>query len=527
MIVEAYLKNERGLALVVALMLLVLLTVMGLAAISTTTTEMQITSNERTDSQAFHAAEAGIKEVLYRSTLPSLGTNSIANGGSYVTVDGFPFDAAIRDPALTACGAANPSGNPDPCWQYNIYFGAPLAGANNVRSILSASDQAKLNYGKTDQGVQVPVTVRYVTERDLKNWGLAVYDLNGDGDVGVDGDLVYFNGDANAPARLGAVGPAGVAVNGTADTAPPIGTNSNLVVRLITAVGHSGKATKQIQLETTGFPVNPNANAAVQANIQVNFGGAGFISGYNHSEDTTPADAGSINNNLYNNNGCDNYSGGAGSGGCGMGTDPESNCPANKPCNAEYSGKASATGSKPAIVTNSAVTTTGNAVEAWGGNDDNTDGWKKVDPNLGFPSLAQLLGVDQQIVDQMLDSANTNPNACPSGVTYIDNKNSGQVYMPNQIPNCPKASGVLVVTGDMKITSQFEFRGLVYVQGDAELRGGAWLLGSMAIQGAATGLTAANGTPTILYSRNTVVNAVTAAMNQAGFAFTTLSWREQ
>ncbi|MBI3994942.1 MAG: hypothetical protein HY349_03075 [Nitrospirae bacterium] len=497
------LKNERGLALVVALMLLVLLTVMGLAAISTTTTEMQITSNERTDAQAFHAAEAGIKEVLYRTALSSVGATSIANGGSYATVDAVTFNAAIGDLGI--------GDNPDPDWEVNVYFGTPPAGANNVRSILPAADQAKLNYGKNAQGNPDPVNVRYVTEADLQQWGLVNADLNNDGDFI---DLVYYNGDANDPQRV----PPSTAVGGTIDTAPPTGSNMNMAVRLVTARGHSGLAAKRIRLETTGYPVNPQVSAALTADIPLTLTGSGFISGYNHSEDTanTNADKNSINRPLYETNLCDNYNGGAGTGGCGMATDPDVGA------TAEYSGKAMSSGHKPAVVSNDPVTTQG-AFEGWGGSDDNSVGWKKVDPAVTFPSLAALLGVEQSAVDEMIAGANTNPNACPSGVTYIDNKNSNQNYMPAQ--NCPAGSGILIVTGDMKITAQFEFRGLVYVEKDAELRGGSWILGALAIKGTST-LKSNAGSSTVLYSKKTVENVVKSAMSNAALPSNVLSWRE-
>ncbi|MEK6684639.1 MAG: PilX N-terminal domain-containing pilus assembly protein [Nitrospirota bacterium] len=507
MVVKTYLKNERGLALVVALMLLILLTVMGLAAISTTTTELQITSNELTDARAFHAAEAGIKEALYRSTLQDSGINQIliANNGSWATVNGNTFNAAINDPQVLA------GGNPDPNWQYNVYFGAPPAGTNNVRSILSTSDQSKLNYA-----TGTPVTIRYVKESDLRLWGIVDYDKNFDGD---DMDLVYYNGDTITPARVRA----GTALNGTADTAPPVGGNRNLVVRLVTSTGRSGKATKKIQLEMAGYPANPTTSSALQIDAPIQLTGNGFISGYNHSENTQKTDSGSYNQNLYNANGCDNYSGGAGTGGCGMALpDPDANL------NAPYSGKVLATGSKPAVLANleTDIDTSG-SFEGWGGTDDPPPpaGWKKVDAAAAFPDLKTLLGVDQTVVDNIKANANTSAGACPSGVTYIDNKLSTQVYKPSS--NCPSGEGILIVTGDMKVTAQFEFRGLIYVEGDLDMAGGSWFLGAAAVKGrTVAGNKLGTGGATILYSNNTVVNAVTAAMMQVGSAFTTLSWRE-
>ena len=523
---KGILSNQGGLALVVSLMLLVLLTVMGLAAISTTTTEIQLAGNERTDTQALQSAEAGIREVLYRSTLAGLGATPIVNGGSWATVDGFQFDAAITDPAPWA--GPTPS-LPDPNWQYNVYFGAaPASGSNsvsNVASILPAADQAGLDYSSVGNVAgDNPVTVRYLRESDLCFWGINPCDLfDGDGDGVPEGDgdtldLVYYNGDEANPQRLGA----GVATNGTIDWQPPPGINQNLVIMLVTSIGRSGNASKTIQLETTGFPVNPAASSALQTDVPITLTGNGYISGYNHSADTTKSDETNYDPTLHENNGCDNYSKSGGDGNCqaayqGAGNDPDDGY------DAEYSSKAQGNaGHKPALLASAEPTTQGN-FEGWGGSDDNTEGWKKIDPSVIFPDLATLLGVDQQVVDDMLLGANTDPTSCPTGVTYIDNKDSAQIYTPGK--NCPAGSGILIVTGDIKAASQFEFRGLVYVEGDAELRGGAWFLGALAVKGTADTKLGAGGA-TVLYSKDTVDNAVTAAMNQLGFAFTTLSWRE-
>ncbi|HSG05734.1 MAG TPA: hypothetical protein VLB09_05005, partial [Nitrospiria bacterium] len=198
---------------------------------------------------------------------------------------------------------------------------------------------------------------------------------------------------------------------------------------------------------------------------------------------------------------------------------------------AAYSGMLEGDHHKPGVLSSvadpaDAVDQNGNSVEAWGGRDDDPPGsgtgWLETGAGA-FPDLPTLLGVEPDIVDKIKKNANTNPDSCPTGVTYIDNANS-DIYRPDQ--NCDGGSGILIVSGDMKIASNFEFRGLVYVEGDAELRGGSWLLGSMAVKGTTNGLQASNGTPTILYSRETVIDAVTAAFNQIGFAFTTLSWRE-
>lgn len=505
------LNNERGLVLVAALMLLVLMTLMGLAAVSTTITEVQLTANERTDAQAFHSAEAGIKEILYRQTLVQAGTNSIANNGSYATVDAVTFDAAIRDPGV----AVGTETWPDKDWKYNVYYSmsdpADAGSVKNSRTILPSNKWTQVNYASTTEAV----TVSYVTEMDLLKWGIADPDLNNDGDTV---DLVFYN----APTGQ-RVGSRNQTLN-VVDNAPPLGSSIELAVRKTESIGRSGNAQKRIILESTHFAANPQVQSALQVDIPITVTGNGFISGFNHSENTVKTDNGSLNPNLYKNNGCDNASQGnqgANTGKCvpafaGAG-DPDNNL------TAEYSGKTVSTGHKPAVVTKDTVTTQG-SFEGWGGNDDNTKGWVHTDPTIVFPTLEALLGVDAATVQQLKNNANTNPSACPTGVTYIDNKGTGQDYRPSQ--NCPAGSGILIVTGDMKTTSQFEFRGLVYVEGDADLRGGTFFLGAMAVKGvAATNKTNA-GSSTILYSKKTVENAVSAAFSSVGLAFNLLSWRE-
>jgi len=52
------LRNKNGVALVIALIMLLLLTFIGISAISTTTFETNIVGNERVGTDAFYASEA-------------------------------------------------------------------------------------------------------------------------------------------------------------------------------------------------------------------------------------------------------------------------------------------------------------------------------------------------------------------------------------------------------------------------------------------------------------------------------------
>ena len=57
------LKNEVGTALLMALIMLLLLTLIGFAAITTSSIEVQISGNQRLSNTALYAAEAAIESI--------------------------------------------------------------------------------------------------------------------------------------------------------------------------------------------------------------------------------------------------------------------------------------------------------------------------------------------------------------------------------------------------------------------------------------------------------------------------------
>lgn len=72
-------SSEEGSILVVALVILVLLTVIGISASRTTNTELLIAGNEKLHKIAFYSAEAGRGYVARQSSL--YGTDNITEGG--------------------------------------------------------------------------------------------------------------------------------------------------------------------------------------------------------------------------------------------------------------------------------------------------------------------------------------------------------------------------------------------------------------------------------------------------------------
>ena len=70
------LRDKDGSALVMALMILVILTLIGIAATNTSTIEIQIAGNEKTYKEAFYKADAGVSFVV--ATYPLLSSSSIS-----------------------------------------------------------------------------------------------------------------------------------------------------------------------------------------------------------------------------------------------------------------------------------------------------------------------------------------------------------------------------------------------------------------------------------------------------------------
>ncbi len=105
---------RRGTALPAALLVLVVLTLLGTAAVFTASTEVDVAGNGRRELQALSVSEAGVHEALARLN--------------------------VDDPAITSRivpGETSP-GVPNPDWSVTIVKGTP--GANQVRTVTAGAD---------------------------------------------------------------------------------------------------------------------------------------------------------------------------------------------------------------------------------------------------------------------------------------------------------------------------------------------------------------------------------------------------
>jgi hypothetical protein len=153
------LRSERGMALLVALLSIVLLTALGLGLVMTTMTETLITSNYSESNEATYAADAGVERVMQellttadwnrilqgevRSSFvdgPPSGTRSLPGGG---VVDLGGATNMLNCGKATTCSAQEmtartvdrPYGDNNPRWQ--LYAYAPLADIIETNTIIS------------------------------------------------------------------------------------------------------------------------------------------------------------------------------------------------------------------------------------------------------------------------------------------------------------------------------------------------------------------------------------------------------
>ncbi len=62
----SFAANERGAVLITGLLLVLVLTILSLAAMMSTATELKIASNDRSAKQVFYVAEAGLEDARSR-----------------------------------------------------------------------------------------------------------------------------------------------------------------------------------------------------------------------------------------------------------------------------------------------------------------------------------------------------------------------------------------------------------------------------------------------------------------------------
>jgi Na+-transporting methylmalonyl-CoA/oxaloacetate decarboxylase gamma subunit len=102
--------NEKGVALIIVLLMLLILTLIGISAISTTTFETNISGNERVGTNAFYAADAGVQMGL--NQLPNTNLIPVKTIGT----DSYCWSGSLTD-----------KGSPKELTNYGLYFRSGFA----------------------------------------------------------------------------------------------------------------------------------------------------------------------------------------------------------------------------------------------------------------------------------------------------------------------------------------------------------------------------------------------------------------
>ena len=117
-------KNKNGVALVVALIMLLILTFIGISAISTTTFETNISGNERVGTGAFYASEAIFQVGLRQLNDPDFTNKIKPIPRTPIGEDSYGWSGSPQDKdspkGLTPFGLY-PKAGYDASWAFNRY----------------------------------------------------------------------------------------------------------------------------------------------------------------------------------------------------------------------------------------------------------------------------------------------------------------------------------------------------------------------------------------------------------------------
>jgi type IV pilus assembly protein PilX len=112
--------QQRGAALVVGLLLLLVLTILAISGMTTATLELQMAGNEQYQERSFQAADAGIERAIAAgefSTAVPIGTWD-TSGDDPVPVRGTGEDGCTQ---TVPSGGGTPT-NSDDCYEYFVRF---------------------------------------------------------------------------------------------------------------------------------------------------------------------------------------------------------------------------------------------------------------------------------------------------------------------------------------------------------------------------------------------------------------------
>lgn len=137
--INSFLKDQSGVALVVALIMMIVLTLIGLAATFTSTFEIMLSGNKRGITNAFYVADGGIQATLanranFPLDLASSNYTLIPNtGGLPADLQNEPIDRQLLNPVLSLPSGVNFTISP----QVTIYHISITTGGEGTQGYIS------------------------------------------------------------------------------------------------------------------------------------------------------------------------------------------------------------------------------------------------------------------------------------------------------------------------------------------------------------------------------------------------------
>jgi Tfp pilus assembly protein PilX len=113
---QVLLRKEKGMALILSLLILVLLTLLAVTGLQTSIVEEQISGNQKLAARALFAAEQGVSEALedlFDGTISDTGSESSTTWNAVGSVSGTGYSAAYVVRHLAAAGATVANVNDD------------------------------------------------------------------------------------------------------------------------------------------------------------------------------------------------------------------------------------------------------------------------------------------------------------------------------------------------------------------------------------------------------------------------------
>ena len=224
--------ENNGNVLLITMLIIFAVAVIGTFLASMSTTDLKISANQRTHTQALSTAEAGLSEVVHRLSLPN-PTN--------VTVGGWTGNAAISDTEPW-----------DPNWRARVFLASP--------AVVPAGGGSDFNTGTVqDPGVDFLAYSQPAGNEGIMTVQHKWRDRNSD-TVRDPNEIVRYD-----PAMV-----------------PPENFNSGFPIEVITLTGQSGNASRTIEAEVTKTMLTPKTLGAVFSNDEFRARELYGFCGFNH-----------------------------------------------------------------------------------------------------------------------------------------------------------------------------------------------------------------------------------------------------